>query len=231
MFESDPIIQFGAGTGWPFAERPFPWKSEKAITFVQCANWIDVYLDPKVPISRAMVLLFMFHETRFSNVRQVLKSGNPGDGVGLAQIEPMNSDKPEFFQAKYGIDSRNNPQLIEALLAKPTTSIRVQCDYYAFKAQKGVTGMKGMVEAQVGGTTQNAPLVNVFLAAEPKLQAAMGGTGDRKALIDALNSCSFAIDPSAKSGLASKPVLYPQYKRYWDFTLPADTNLITEIRK
>lgn len=231
MFENDPVIQHGAGTGWPFAERPFPWKSEKAITFVQCANWIDAYLDPTVPITREMILLFMFHETRFSNIRQVLASGNPGDGVGLGQIEPMNSDKPEFFKAVYGIESRDNPGLIEALLRNPVTSIRVQCDYYRFKAQKGVSGMKGMVMAQVGGSTQNAPLVQVFLDAEPKLRGAMGGAGDRTAIIAALNACSFAINPAKPGGIEKKAVPFPQYKRYWDYTLPEGTSLAWEIRK
>ena len=231
MFESDPIIQYGAGTGWPYAERPFPWKSEKAITFVQCANWIDVYLDKDVPITRAMVLLFMFHETRFSNIRQVLKSGNPGDGVGLAQIEPMNSDKPEFFKAVYGIESQNNPELIEALLRNPLTSIRVQCDYYKFKKQKGVDGMRGMVMAQVGGKTQNAPLVQVFMEAEPNLSAAMRGQTDRTAVIKALNDCSYAVAPGTKTGVAPMKVPALQYKRYWDFTLPEGTNLIMELRK
>jgi hypothetical protein len=230
MLDGDPIIQYGAGPGWGSGDSPFPWKADKAITFTQCAGWISVFLDPEVPISRAMVLLFMFHETRFSNIRQVVKGGF-GPGVGLAQIEPMNSDKPEFFKAVYGIESRNNPELIETLLRNPVTSIRVQCDYYRFKYQKGVTGMRGLVMAQVGGSTQNAPLVDIFMNSEPKLRGAMGGAGDRTAIIAALNSCSYAIDPSSTTGLAYKPVPPTGYKRYWDFTLPGDVNLLYDLRR
>ena len=231
MFEDDPIIEHGAGTDWPDYQRPFPWKPEHAITFAECAGWIDTYLDPQVPITREMILLVMFHETRFSNVRQVLEDGGQGPGVGLAQLEVENSDKPEFFEAVYGIRSRNNPALIEALLRNPVTSIRVQCDYYRYKFIKGVTGMKGMVMAQAGGKTQNQPLVDIFMEVEPKLRSAMGGAGDRMAIIEALNDGSYVIDPGARGGVARRPVLYPLFKRYWDYTLPADINLTLDLRR
>lgn len=141
----------------------------------------------------------------------------------------MNSDKPEFFQTVYGINSVNNPKLIENLLADALYCIRVQCAYYKHKWQRGVNSMKGLVMAQVGGNTQNAPLVNKFMIAEPLLRDAIYGNS-RPAIISALNACSFAIDPSKPGGVAKKSLLLDGYRRYWDFTLP-ESDLVFGLRK
>ena len=228
---ADLTIEYGAKGSWSKAECPFPWQPEKALTFTQTTGWITVFLDKAVPISRAMVLLFMYHETRFSNIRQVLRSGNKGDGVGLAQIEPMNSDKQEFFRTVYGINSSQNESLIAELLANPLTSIRVQCEYYKHKWRLGVNSMRGLVDAQAGGKTQNAPLVNKFMAAEPLLRSAMEGSGNRDTIINALNACSYAVDPSKPGGVVKMAVPLAGFRRYWDFTLPASTNLLLDLRE
>lgn len=229
----------GAGDGWKKHEIPWPWDPKQAITFFDAVNLIDVYLDPSLPISREMVLIFFFHETAFSNIRQrsdVTKK-NPngvGPGVGFGQIEIQNSDKPAFIRKTYGISPDDT--LFGRVTADEVFAIRMHCDYMKHLYGNGSTTMRALVNGQVGGKSQNAFMADFFMNAESRLRASIY-TNNRAAIIDALNSCRWYVDKmgdekkdKVDDGKWFNPIDYPRFKRYWDFTLP-ESELMWGIRK
>ena len=75
-----------------------------------------------------------------------------------------------------------------------------------------------MLSAQTGGG-RNAAFVGIFREAAKQLGKVIY-SGDRQKVIDALNSAQFQFDKDGK--LQSQSFKLDRFKKYWDFTLPAD---------
>jgi hypothetical protein len=235
--------RMGAPGTWTKADIPLPWDPAKAITFFDAVNLVDVYLDPALPISRELVVLFYFHETAFSNIRQ--KTGatqkNPrglGPGVGFGQMEILRSDKPAFIESLYG--RKPTEQTFDEVTSDEHFAIRLHCAYLRYLFARGATTKKALVAGQTGGG-DNAGLQGHFVTAETKLQSVIYSQ-NRQGIINALNSCRWYLkrNPDGSvvhddKGVAEQhfePIAYPspKFKKYWDFTLP-ESELVWGIRK
>jgi hypothetical protein len=102
--------------------------------------------------------------------------------------------------------------------------------------------MGALVSGQVGGKTKNASLAQRFMLAEPRLKSAIFST-NQDALIDALNTCRWYLDPGDKmkakihvavtadnKGQWFNPITLPKFQQYWNFTVPK-SELLYGIRK
>lgn len=233
------MSRMGAPGTWGKAETPWPWDPAHAISFFDAANLVDVHLDPAVPISREMVLLFFYHETAFSDIRQRVTKKKPtdsglGPGVGFGQLEIGNSDKPAFLRQVYGTSP--DESLFIKITGDPEFAIKLHCDYLKHLYRNGATSMRALVNGQVGGKSQNAWMADYFMQAEPRLKASIYSSS-RESIIAALNSCRWYVDvmgakrqDSVDDGRWFNPIPYPKYKKYWDFTLPPG-ELMWGIRK
>lgn len=227
------MSRMGAPGSWSRAETPWPWDPAKAITFFDATNQIDVYLDPTVAqhFSREMVLLFFYHETAFSNIRQRTKTGM-GAGVGFGQLEILKSDKPAFLREVYGMTPDDS--LFTKITGDEVFAIKLHCDYLKHLFGRGANTKGALVDGQIGGNTQNAWMKDFFIRSELQLKSAIYGS-DRQAIIDALNSSRWYVDAENKmdktaDGRWFNPIAYPRFQKYWDFTLP-ESELMLGIRK
>jgi hypothetical protein len=215
--------------GFP-GRTPRGWNPERAVTFFQAIRCIDHFLDYHVPLSVEMVVLIFYHETAFSDARQMITNKQgvdvpEGSGIGFGQIEVKNSDKPRFFKAVFQDPYDNGPfdadEMIDRILEDEEFAIQVHCEYLKFLHHNQVlenpsldgdeplerlSATKALLMGQFG--EKNKDLIPPFMTAEPALRAALENGAGRKSIIDALNKCGRSIP------------LEPPFIEYWDFTLP-----------
>jgi hypothetical protein len=226
---------------WTQNDLPFNWDPNRAMPFFKLAGLIDRHLRAGLPIRREHLLVICFHETAFANVRQ-----NHGPAVGFGQMEIFNPNKIPFFAAqgynsailnpdlsprekqKYRDLNRLFPLTYESMLNDNTFAVRMHCAYFAWLfdggvpasagfGQKGVKSLRGLLQAQTGDG-KNLVFVDHFENAGAALQAVIG-SGDRKKIIDALNSVRHYLK-KASPGTEKQPLELGRFRKYWDFTLP-----------
>jgi len=218
---------------------PAGWNPERAVTFLQAVLCIDHYLNYQVPITSEMVAVIFFHESAFSDARQLIaKDKNKpkvltpeGPGIGFGQIEVKNSDKPLFFKTVFRDPYDLGPfdanamgnEMIDKMLQNEEFAIQVHCEYLWYLHGNQVREhpnlgkddtpqqMESATRALLLGQVgeKNKSLIDLFLSAETALFAALESGADREAIIDALNKCG-------------RSVPLDQFKEYWDFTLPKE---------
>jgi hypothetical protein len=225
-------------------EIPGLWEPAKAITFFDLANKIDVHLRQGLPVTREVMLVICFHETGFSNIKQGRGSG---PAVGFGQMEIFNKDKIPFFATR-GFDSRKDksepipqkgtgpncapkPVLIplqpQIFLDDDDLAIQLHCEWFEWLFDcAGMWTLSGMLSAQTGGG-RNAVFVDIFRESAKQLKQVIN-SGDRKKVIDALNSVQFQFN---KGGvLVNQSFKLDRFKKYWDFTLPED-DMVLGLRR
>jgi len=237
-------------------ERPGLWEPDKALNFFDVANKVDVHLRAGLPVWRELVLVIFFHETGFSNIKQGRGSG---PAVGFGQMEIFNRDKIKFFKwLKPGFDSVAlhptmsplekkkkteehglSPALEkltpERVLSNDDFAIWMHCKYfewlfdegYTTSGQKGIRSLQGMLEAQTGGG-KNLAFVKIFSDGGKRLRDVIY-TGDRKKVIDALNSVMFSFKEGTTE-LKNQAFKFESFTKYWDFTLP-ESEMLFGLRK
>lgn len=225
-------------------EKPGLWEPKAALTFFELCNKIDVHLKPG-PMTRETILVICFHETGFSNIKQGRGSG---PAVGFGQMEIFNLDKIPFFEW-LGLDSvTNNPNLsptsrkdkkFESIRKLPTLTpervmadhdfaVKMHCHYFHWlNTEAGVNSIDGMLRAQTGGG-KNAQFVEIFRKGGQKLKEVIH-SGDRKKVVDALNSVMFHF-PKDSSTLEKQSVGLDRFKKYWDYAMP-ESEMILGFRK
>jgi hypothetical protein len=224
---------------------PYNWDPNRAKPFFELANLIDCYLRPDLPIKREHFLAICFHETGFANVRQ---NQGKGPAVGFGQMEIFNPDKIPFFQTlrynsvilnprvtqiekiKYEYLNNLTPLTYESVLNDDEFAVRMHCAYFAWlfdegvpknaaPGQKGIKSLRGILMAQTGGGN-NLVFVDHFIRAGGEIKNVIN-SGDRKKIIDALNSVRHYLIKDT-SNTEANPLTLTRYQKYWDFILPED---------
>lgn len=243
----DANSRMGAPGDWNKSNTPFAWNPKTAITFCDAVNLIDVYLDPSVPISREMVALFFFHESGFS----IIDQAGGGPGFGFAQVELKN--QPAFTKAEFGTTDAN--KIRAAVLDDVRLAVKLHCDLFKFffVRQTGIEAAKALqahrapnpigetslVGGQVGASSDNSVLIARFKHSAPLLKSVIYSS-NRMSVINSLNDCRWYLKRDGAGKVVHdgkgtpqqewKPIPYPRYKDYWDFTLP-ERDLMFGIRK
>src|SRR5262245_24980029 len=189
----DQNSRFGVPDDWDGAQ-PNGWDPDTAIPFVDVVNWIDVYLDPAVPISREMVVLVFFHESAFSvavqgqamkkvpgkKVRTTAdgdKHFGPGFGPGQLEINNPKNPIPDFLLKEF--ETTDRAEILAKGKASAQAAIKMHCDFFKWLHGKQLANLKkgqslgknSVLSGQVGG--ENSQMIEKFNLAEPKLQAAI----------------------------------------------------------
>jgi hypothetical protein len=230
---------------WTQNDLPFNWDPKRAVPFFKLAGMVDANLRTALPIRREHLLVIFFHETALANVRQ-----KHGPAVGFGQMEIFNRDKISFFAAQgYNSATFNSslsaqeqqkykqelngrvpplrPLTYDTVLSDNALAVRLHCAYFAWlfagglpgQGLKPLTSLRGLLQAQTGGGS-NLVFVDHFEQAGEALRRVID-SGDRKKIIDALNSVRHYLKPGG-AGTEKQPLNLERFRKYWDFILPED---------
>jgi hypothetical protein len=243
-------------------ETPVLWEPAAALSMLQVCTKLKQYLAPAPPIALGHMLAIFFHESGFANIKQGKNTG-PAVGFGQMEIFnldkiPFFKWLPPGFDSithnpnvapfkkktvleQHGITPAFAKLTHEQVKADPDFAIKMHCKYFEWlftegfaksnPNQKGIKDIRGLLAAQTGGGG-NEHFIEEFAVGGENIGKVIG-TGDREAIISALNEIRWYFagpkgpPPGArtkltKSGkaLVHNPISLKRYPKYWDFTLP-----------